>query len=409
MPSFYGNSSGAIAGRDAFNAQRRLQEEKNDRARERAARDDEIETNRVTNEQIRRIAASRGDADLATNRATTATQDEVARSAGIQGRADRSRAGRGIAEDAARLSELPSETEAAISGNNADTATNRQTERSAASKGRADRAENRNAAAEANRKTNTVGIREEADKYEAQARQRKTELESVIASEALDSGEVEIEAQTRFADAMNDFLGSFYETALRDGPRAADLINDFDLNNDGNPDIVGAVDVVIEDGTISIIGENGKPVIDGSTGQPAVYQEEEYKKALTDGRKANSKNSSSTRDTRDSIEKDRNKYSKGVRDAARESVLGRLGIDDEVETVTPEAQDEIDLVAGAMDQAMAGSDGLTLNQALDKFGSPAKILRYAGFTQRQLTAAAEALGVSETQVLRDVLRRKNRE
>jgi len=408
----YGYSEGFAAARDAYKREKRHQEDKADRATERDARKDQIETNKVINEQTRRVAPGKGDADLASNRARAATAREQEKSSGIRGRADRSNASTQIAQNDSANRRLASDEESAISNNRANTAQNREREATASSAGIADRAENTNRANEAQGRDRTLRGRTNATNAEssnraAEARRKNNtvgiELSALKDSLARDSGNLEAEEQTKFAESMNGFLQGVYETAKRNGPRGADLLNDFDLNNDGKPDITGAADIVFDNGEMRVVDAQGQPVIDGSTGEPAVYNEEEFKKVL-EGKTKTSRSKSSTGGS-STKKTDNSKYSTKVRDAVNDSVRARLGIDSDDTRANPKAQSEIDLISGAVDKAMA-SEGLSINEAMDKYGSPDKILRSTGFTRAQLEYAAKESGLSEEEVLRQAISRK---
>lgn len=420
-------SQGFSVARQAYRDELRREEERKNRELEREAREDQIATDKVVNSQTRRTAPGRGDADIAVNRSRLATANETERSAGIVGRRNRSDAGLAISQNASDGRRIASDEDADISGNVATTAENQQRLLNAPVEGEADRAvavnrgneargkdrtlngrvratnaESTNRAAEANRKTNTVNIREEADAWEAQARQRRKELEALKDSLSRDSGALEIGEEEKFAESMTDFLQSMYETAKYSGERAADLLNDFDLNNDGDPDIVGAANVVIENGEIRVLNKDGQPVIDGSTGAPAIYDEEEFKAVLDSNKKQTTTGRSSSSSTK---KPDINKYSTKVRDAVQDSVYGRLNINPEFDEIGVDVQEEIDLVSGVVDGAMNYS-GLSLNNAVSKYGSPAKILKETGHSQADLTDAANQMGVSESEVLRQIMVKK---
>jgi len=406
MAAFYGMSGGAIAGRERFNEEMRLAEDKRDRAIERDARKDQIATNKVNNEQSRRTASHKGDAVIAKSLADIATEHERETSAAIKGRRTRSDAQLAINTNASKNRQIDSSERAAITGNEADIANNEQSKKTAASKGRADRAENSNRAVEAGVRNRTAEGRVLATNWESQNRQRQAELKAEVASLDLDSGVNEVEARMRKGEAIRKFLGEVYETSRTNGPRAADLINNFDLDDDGQPDIQGAVDVVTENGEIKVLGADGKPVIDGSTGAPAVYKESDFKKMVEDKQKPVKSSSSSSSASTTALDKDPNKYSTKTRQVVSDAVMANSGLGADA-TPGVDEQKEIDLIAGIVDESMTGDDKLTMNQAMSKYGSKAKLIESAGYTTDQLADAAAKMGISEIEVLTRVLKKAN--
>lgn len=357
-----GLGAGLSTAFDAYNKEKSRQRAEAREKREDEFREDTIETEMLKNKGIRRrhggLLAAQMEQDRLSRESSTAQRSTL----GIRTKATSEKAKTSVASSRAERELIPSRVE-----------TQKKTDEASRAKSQ--------------RVLDTVKAQTAADIAKAgasihvsRATAERAKLEKLVSEETIASGVPSLSAEMQFSKAMRGFLGEVYQTALADGPRAADLINDFDWNNDGQPDIVGATDIVIDEAAdeIRVLGGDGEPVIDGSTGEPAIYNIEQFKKALEG--KDKSKTGGRGGSTKKPVDDFQKRY-----DRLEKTVRAEYELHED-DIVTGEAAHDLDMRASIIDYA-TNTFGMKVNQAIGKFGSKRKIMQYTGITEGELQEA----------------------